>query len=170
MSGSRNFSRITAEDFGQSFANLTQIPMGTIENDVRRVEPLYACDAPADIVDADRTMSLVGRIVNISTSGAKVAVCYPPDGPTTMFLVDVDRRDVYECDVRWRTDEFIGVRFLDVLGSARKRKLFAGDKLAIAKISHAIAQLDQPPQETVQAGPPPHWASGPAVKPPHTAN
>lgn len=123
--------------------------------DDRRMDPRYACDYPARVASSDRVISTAGRIVNISTTGAKVEVMYPRRGPSTTFLFDQANDEVYECEVRWRTDDFIGVRFLDVLGPARRRKFFSGHTVPIKRTEHRIIQLDLPPKEDVKPGPPP---------------
>jgi hypothetical protein len=125
------------------------------DDDVRRAEPRYACDFAARIFSADRDISTAGRIVSISATGARVEVMYPRRGPSTIFLFDLVSGDIYECEVTWRTDYFIGVRFLDVLGPGRRRRWRAGEEVPIKQSLHRIIQLDEPPKEELQPGPPP---------------
>jgi len=127
----------------------------TVADDERRADPRYSCNYNARIASSDRAISTAGRIVNISTTGAKVEVMYSKRGPSTIFLLDQVNDEVYECEVRWRTAEHIGVRFLDVLGPSRRRKFFAGDSVPIKTSAHQIIQLEQAPTEDVRAGPPP---------------
>ena len=80
---------------------------------------------------------------------------YPRRGPSTIFLFDLVSGEIYECEVTWRTDSFIGVRFLDVLGPGRRRRWRAGEEVPIKKSTHRIIQLDEPPKENLLPGPPP---------------
>jgi len=123
--------------------------------DDRRMDQRYACQYSARVSSSDRIISTACRIINISATGAKVEVMYPRRGPSTVFLLDQVNHEVYECEVRWRTDEFIGVRFLDVLGPSRRRRFFAGGAVPIKTTAHQIIQLDHPPRENVKPGPPP---------------
>ena len=45
----------------------------------------------------------------------EVAVALPEDAPRSLILHDLANGEVYECDVRWKSDEVIGLRFLDIL-------------------------------------------------------
>jgi hypothetical protein len=126
-----------------------------IGHDDRRAEARYACDWPARIASSDRAISTAGRIVNISAKGAKVEVMFPRHGPSTIFLVDEVSSEIYECEVRWRSGFYIGVRFLDVLGPGRRRRFMAGEAVPIKTSAHTIVELDKPPKENIRPGPPP---------------
>ena len=121
----------------------------------RDTEARYACDYAARIASADRDISTAGRIVSISAYSARVEVMYPRRGPSTAFLFDLANSEIYECEVTWRTDLVIGVRFLDVLGPGRRRRWRAGEDVPIQKSAHRVIQLDEPPKEKLLPGPPP---------------
>ena len=121
----------------------------------RDTEARYACDFAARVASPNRDISTAGRIVSISATSARVEVMYPRRGPSTIFLFDLVSGEIYECEVTWRTDSFIGVRFLDVLGPGRRRRWRAGEEVPIKKSAHRIIQLDEPPKENLQPGPPP---------------
>ena len=121
----------------------------------RATEARYACDYAARIASADRDISTAGRIVSISASSARVEIMYPRRGPSTAFLFDLVNCEIYECEVTWRTDAFIGVRFLDVLGPGRRRRWRAGEEVPIKKSANRVIQLDEPPKEILLPGPPP---------------
>jgi hypothetical protein len=123
--------------------------------EVRDTEARYACDYAARIASADRDISTAGRIVSISATSARVEVMYPRRGPSTIFLFDLVNGEIYECEVTWRTDLVIGVRFLDVLGPGRRRRWRAGEDVPIRKSDHRVIQLDEPPKEKLLPGPPP---------------
>ena len=175
MGASRILNRITLEQFGVADTARLQIPAGPRDNDERRADPRYACDYPANVISPDRRIFLTGRITNISASGAKVAAAFPKNGPSTIFLVDLAHGDVYECDVRWRSEGSIGVRFVDMLGGAKKRKLFAGERLGISGETHAINEVSSAPDEKTHPGPPPDsfhsgLAHAPDSRPPAASN
>lgn len=121
----------------------------------QRTEARYACDYAARIASADRDISTAGRIVSISATSARVEVMYPRRGPSTAFLFDLVNCEIYECEVTWRTDSFIGVRFLDVLGPGRRRRWRTGEDVPIKKSANRVIQLDEPPKEQLLPGPPP---------------
>lgn len=123
--------------------------------DERRSDRRYVCDFLARVVSGDRDVSTLGRIVNISKTGAKVEVMFPRRGPSVAILIDLANDDFYECVVRWRTDDFIGVRFLDLLGPARRRRYFTGEPIPLKLSAHRIIQLENPPREDIAPGPPP---------------
>lgn len=81
----------------------------------RRAETRADCDYPARIVSCDRTLSLMGRIVNISAAGAKIAVRFPEGAPSDLFLFDLAHGHVYACETRWRSWDAIGVQFRRLL-------------------------------------------------------
>jgi hypothetical protein len=137
---------------------------GDIET--RRSEPRYGCNHAACVASANRDIAISGRIVSISASGARVEVMYPRRGPSTTFLFDLVNGLVYECEVLWRSDFHIGVRFLDVLGPSRRRRLQTGGDVPIRQSSNPIIQLEEPPKEELQPGPPPaHILAGESQKP-----
>ena len=103
-----------------------------IGHDDRRSEARYACDCRARIASSDRAISTAGRIVNISAKGAKVEVMFPRHGPNTIFLVDEASSEIFECEVRWRSGFYIGVRFLDVLGPADGASSWPGKRFRSA--------------------------------------
>ena len=145
------------------------------ESPNRRQSPRYACDYPARVVSSEHLISTSARIVNISQEGAKVEVMFPVRGPTIVMLFDLANSEVYECEIRWRTDFFIGVRFLDILGPARRRRFFAGETVPLKSTMKQFIRLENPPVEEVAGkAPPPQWRSdtegllmdGPRPKPP----
>ena len=130
----------------------------------RRADKRYTCDFAARIASADRLISTAGRIVNISQKGARVEVMFPRGGPTILMLHNLVNEDIYECQVRWRTDAFIGVRFIDILGPSRRRQYFADDDVRLIKSNHQFIQLAKPTTEfVVPEPPPPRFAISPPL-------
>lgn len=124
-------------------------------DDALRADARYPCDYPARIASADRMISTAGRIVNISDIGARVEVMFPRRGPSIIMLHDLFNDDLYECNVRWRTDDCIGVKFIDILGSGRRRRYFTGQDVRLVKSQRRVVELAKPPQELVLSKPPP---------------
>ncbi len=115
----------------------------------------YACDYPARVASSDRDISTLARIDSISIEGATVEVMFPRRGPSSIMLFDLANNEIYECEVRWRTDDHIGVRFLDVFGPWRRRMFFAGEAVPLKRTNHRIIQLEHPPKEQLLPDPPP---------------
>jgi len=113
----------------------------------RRAAPGFPCSFPARIADSDRAISTSGRIVAISNDGAKVEVMFPIKGPSVIMLFHCRNDQIYECEVRWRTDAFIGVRFLDILGSGRRRLFFADRPVPLRWLPNEIIRLNEPPRD-----------------------
>jgi hypothetical protein len=108
------------------------------------------CGLAARIASSDRNISTAARIVRISREGAKVEVMFPVKGPPAIMLFDCENDEIYECEVRWRTDAyvgFIGVRFLDILGSGRRRLFFADQPVPLRRLPNAIIRLNEPPRD-----------------------
>ena len=104
----------------------------------------------ARIASGDRNISIAARIVKTSREGAKVEVMFPVKGPPVIILFDCENDDIYEGEVRWRTDPyvgFIGVRFLDILGSGRRRLFFADQPVPLRRLPNAIVRLNEPPRD-----------------------
>jgi hypothetical protein len=119
-------------------------------NPRRRSEPWVPSSVAARIASSDRNISIAARIVKISREGAKVEVMFPVKGPPVIMLFDCENDEVYECEVRWRTDPyvgFIGVRFLDILGSGRRRLFFADQPVPLRRLPNAIIRLNEPPRD-----------------------
>lgn len=46
-----------------------------------------------------------------------------------------------ECEAPWKSDEYIGVQFLDILGPSRRRRFLAGEKIPVRRTDHKIAVM-----------------------------
>jgi hypothetical protein len=106
----------------------------------------------ARIASGDRNISTAGRIVSISKTGATVEVMFPSRGPPVIMLHVYEGDQIYEAEVRWRTDEFIGVRFLDILGSRRRRLFFTDQPVPLSWLPNDIIRLTAPPRVDDQSG------------------
>jgi len=97
----------------------------------RRATPRFACDYPARIVSADRSFTIRGRMVNLSVGGTKVRAAFPRDGPASVILHNLATDEIYECAVRWKSNWFVGLEFIDILGPERRRKFLAGERVPL---------------------------------------
>ena len=78
----------------------------------RRLSQRFPCDYPVRIVSGDRSLQFETRMVDVSA------------GLTT--------KQFCECEAPWKSDEYIGVQFLDILGPSRRRRFLAGEKFRCA--------------------------------------
>jgi hypothetical protein len=125
-------------------------------NPRRRSDPWVPAGVAARIASGDRNISIAARIVSISREGAKVEVMFPVKGPPVIMLFDCENDEIYECEVCWRTDPyvgFIGVRFLDILGSGRRRLFFADQPVPLRRLPNAIVRLNAPPRDDSPSSP-----------------
>lgn len=94
----------------------------------RRAEQRFVCEYPARIISLDRSISVDGTMVNISTVGTRVEAAYPQRGPSIVILHELANSELYECEVRWNSGKAVGLHFVDVFGPCRRRQFFAGHK------------------------------------------
>jgi hypothetical protein len=95
----------------------------------RQAATRFVCDSPARLVSGDRSISIEGAILKFSDDGAKVEAAYPHNGPSIVFLHDLADNELYECEISWNSGRHVGLQILDVVGPARRRKFFAGQKV-----------------------------------------
>ena len=105
------------------------------------------------IASGDRTISTAGRLVRASEIGATIEVMFPSRGPSVIMVYFVDDSEIYESEVRWRTDWRIGVRFLDVLGSVRRRLFFNDQPVPLQPLPNRILRLAEAPNESEPSEP-----------------
>lgn len=111
----------------------------------RRAAQRFLCDYPARVFSGDRSISLHGRVVDISVAGAQVEAAYPQDGPSMIILHELANDEVYECDLCWNAGQYIGVQFVDMFGPEQRRKFLAGHKfcgLRSRREAQRLAQTD----------------------------
>lgn len=141
--------RVTTVSYGNN-STMRNSESDQGSNPRRRSDPWVPSGVAARIASDDRNISIAARIVRISKEGAKVEVMFPVKGPPVIMLFDCENDEIYECEVRWRTDPyvgFIGVRFLDILGSGRRRLFFADQPVPLRRLPGAIIRLNEPPRD-----------------------
>ena len=109
------------------------------------------------IASSDRVISTAGSIVMVSGAGATLAVMFPARGPSVIMLHVLEDGQIYECEVRWRTDWRIGVRFLDILGPVRRRLYFNDQPVPLQTSPNRILRLAEAPQQRASPAPTP-WS------------
>lgn len=80
---------------------------------------------------AGKLLSLDGRcnfdcvIVDVSEGGARIRTRECGLVPSRVYLYVANSSDIFDCDVRWRNDGEVGLRFSDVVLSSTRRRLLA---------------------------------------------
>jgi hypothetical protein len=82
-------------------------------------------------VERGRLLSLDGRcnydcaIVDVSEGGARIRVREIGLVPSRVYLYVTSSSEIFDCEVRWRGDGEVGLRFSDVVLSSTRRRLLA---------------------------------------------
>ena len=108
------------------------------------------------ILDADGTIVSQCTMVNVSASGAKLAVKKPSALPNTFNLLLSKKGEVRrQCEVVWRADKTIGVRF--VLSPSFENE-------AISYMNDALARIEAMNETGKTSNRPPVSANGQASR------
>ena len=76
-----------------------------------------------------RLLSLDGRcnynclVVDVSEGGARAATSEFGLVPNRVFLILATNSDMFDCDVRWRRDGEVGLRFIDIVSRSTRSAL-----------------------------------------------
>ncbi len=95
----------------------------------QRAEERKPVNITAAVLSYCRQKFTSATIVDRSESGAKIKVDQNIALPKVILLVDFQNGPVFECEVRWRKDCYLGVRIIDVYGPARRRRFFETSQL-----------------------------------------
>ena len=107
----------------------------------RRKSERVDCSHRARVSSGNQQFSTSARIVNISMEGAKIEAACPKDVPSVFILWDRDNDNVYECEAMWRGLKHLGVSFIDILSSPRRRLYFAGKPVPLKTSTKPIRDL-----------------------------
>jgi hypothetical protein len=107
-------------------ASQPQLPSGRTD---QRAEERKPVNITAAVLSHSRAKFTAATIVDRSESGAKIKVDKNVALPKVILLVDFENGPVFECEVRWRKDCYLGVRIIDVYGPARRRRFFETSQL-----------------------------------------
>jgi hypothetical protein len=69
-------------------------------------------------------------IYDLSEDGARVVTPVLTDIPDTVDLFEGKTGNIFECNVRWRRNEQIGLQFVDVCSRVKRRALIERHRLA----------------------------------------
>jgi len=89
----------------------------------RRANPRRQVRKDGKILFEDQPFFIECAIRNISDSGALLTMLVNYPLPRTILLWQEHTGVIYECDVRWKRDLVVGVRFLDICGRTIRRAL-----------------------------------------------
>lgn len=76
-------------------------------------------------MSADGRCNLNCTVTDLSEGGARVSTADYGLVPGHVFLVVEKTNDIYECEVRWRYADAVGVRFIDSPGRTCRKALLA---------------------------------------------
>ncbi len=111
-------------EFGS--ASLPQTP--GVRSD-RRGEERKSVTITAAVLSHRRKEFTTATIVDRSETGAKIKIDRNVSLPKMNLLVDFKNGPVFECEVRWRRDCYLGVRIIDVYGPVHRRRFFETNQL-----------------------------------------
>ena len=95
----------------------------------RRAEERKSVTIPAMVFPIIDRNSLLRPLLTDQKSGAKIKIEQNLFLPKIILLVDFHSNSVFECEVRWREDCYLGVLIIDAYGSARRRRFFQTHRL-----------------------------------------
>jgi hypothetical protein len=127
-------------DLGRVPRRQTATP--TIE---RRAFPRHQLNRNGKIILADESCYIDCAIKNISEGGALVTMQVSIPLPSSVFLWDAKTGIIYDCNVQWRKQNMVGLRFTGLCGRAMRRILF--EKYALResdRTEHALRLYPTP--------------------------
>jgi len=74
-------------------------------------------------------------IVDRSEHGAKLQLTGDPYLPKEIIVVDISASAIFECEVRWRQNCYVGVQIIDAYGPSRRRQFFETHASALALLT-----------------------------------
>jgi hypothetical protein len=89
----------------------------------RRASPRHAVRKDGKIIFVDQPFFIECAIRNMSEGGALLTMLVNFPLPKEIMLWEEKSGTIYECDVVWRRESQVGVRFLDVCGQTMRRAL-----------------------------------------------
>ncbi len=110
------------------FGSASEPQMPSLGSD-RRTEERRPVNITAEVLSPCRQKFTAATIVDRSESGAKIKLDQNISLPKVILLVDFENGPVFECEVRWRQDYYLGARIIDVYGPVRRRSFFETSQL-----------------------------------------
>jgi hypothetical protein len=100
--------------------------------DSRRAFPRFEVRIRGKLMWADGTCSRDCAIYDLSEDGARIDTGVLTNVPDKVDLFEGKTGNIFECRVRWRKYEQIGLQFVDVCNRAKRRALIERHRLAMA--------------------------------------
>jgi len=98
--------------------------MRAVAND-NRLHPRFEAHLKGRLLSLDGRCNYNCVVIDLSEGGARVSTAEFGLVPTKVFLVLSKSGDVLECDVRWRRDGQVGLRFIDAVPATTRKALLA---------------------------------------------
>ena len=95
----------------------------------RRAAERKPVNIPAAVYSNYREELIAATILDRSEGGAKIKIEQNLFLPKTILLIDFHNGSIFECEVRWRENCYLGVLVIDEYSSARRRRFFQTHKL-----------------------------------------
>jgi methyl-accepting chemotaxis protein len=89
----------------------------------RRGEARYDVALPGELIWNNGAKRQRCTIRDISENGARIHTGFFVDVPEKVFLLEVDSRNLFECQVRWHMSAELGLFFVDLASLSARRLL-----------------------------------------------
>ena len=91
----------------------------------RRAEPRFAANLAGRLITLDGRCNISCTVSDVSASGARLTAMSFADVPERVFLLVKENGDMFECQVRWRQADQMGVSFVDLPRQSVRRTLLS---------------------------------------------
>ena len=89
----------------------------------RRAHPRFVVSIPGLLILPDSFVEIECQIADMSISGAKVVLRNWQRLPTSVYLLEAQGGQCFECQVRWQNADATGLQFIDICPAWLRRKL-----------------------------------------------
>ena len=89
----------------------------------RRAHPRFKVSIPGLLIRPDTFAEIDCRIADLSIGGAKLVLCNWQRLPPTVYLLEAQFGQCFECQVRWQNADGLGLQFIDLCPALFRRKL-----------------------------------------------
>jgi hypothetical protein len=103
--------------------------------ETRRAFPRFEVRIRGKLMWADGESSKDCVIYDLSEDGARIDTGVLTNVPDKVDLFEGKTGNIFECRVRWRKHEQIGLQFVDVCNRAKRRALIERHRLAVTSPS-----------------------------------
>ena len=89
----------------------------------KRVHPRFEARLKGRLLSLDGHCNYNCTVTDVSEGGARVSTLEFGLVPARVFLVLVKSGDIFECDIRWRREGELGLRFIDGIPRSMRKAL-----------------------------------------------